>query len=135
MARDFASQSDFMSFEQIVASESPKPRHKFGPGYDEIKCLITSTPRSAVERCWDWRSTSLDVTRRDLVGLWSILVACRARARMVCRFLSTCSSCSACRGEGVRTHGHLMGMITGTCQKVYMFDSPRLSVLPESTAT
>ncbi|CAJ1358689.1 unnamed protein product [Effrenium voratum] len=35
--------------------------HKFGPGYDKIKCLITSTPRSAVERCWDWRSTSLDV--------------------------------------------------------------------------
>jgi len=32
-----------------------------GYGYDQMKCLVTSSPASNTERCWDWRNTDAGV--------------------------------------------------------------------------
>uniref|UniRef100_A0A7S2NUH9 ADP-ribosylhydrolase ARH3 n=1 Tax=Zooxanthella nutricula TaxID=1333877 RepID=A0A7S2NUH9_9DINO len=34
---------------------------KSGWGYDQMKWLVTSSPRNMTERCWNWRSERLDI--------------------------------------------------------------------------
>jgi ADP-ribosylglycohydrolase len=35
---------------------------KYGHGYDQMKWLVTSSPRNETERCWDWKSKRIDVS-------------------------------------------------------------------------
>jgi len=56
--------ADVKAFLEQAANEYLKVsglEGKSGPGYDQMKWLVTSTPVKATEKCWDWRSEKLDI--------------------------------------------------------------------------
>lgn len=44
---------------------------KEGPGFDEMKWLVTSTPVRDTERCWNWKHDSLDIASTLAARGWS----------------------------------------------------------------
>lgn len=44
---------------------------KEGPGFDEMKWLVTSSPVRDTERCWNWKDESLDIASTLAARGWS----------------------------------------------------------------
>eukprot|EP00931_Biecheleriopsis_adriatica_P067975 TRINITY_DN42030_c0_g1_i1.p1 TRINITY_DN42030_c0_g1~~TRINITY_DN42030_c0_g1_i1.p1 ORF type:complete len:442 (+),score=87.58 TRINITY_DN42030_c0_g1_i1:200-1327(+) len=44
---------------------------KEGPGYDEMKWLVTSAPIRDTERCWNWKDVTLDIASTLSARGWS----------------------------------------------------------------
>jgi len=44
---------------------------KEGPGFDEMKWLVTSSPVRDTERCWNWKDDSLDIASTLAARGWS----------------------------------------------------------------